>query len=430
MTTPPLSDRRRAWKTAVLAGMASYLDAAVLISTGTALVLYRPAMGITDLAFGWLSSLLTFSFAAGALFGGRLGDRIGRRAVYSATLVALVVAMVIMAWAPSVSGLFVGVVIAGLAIGADLPVSLALIAEEAPPGERGRFVGFSAILWLVGIGASNGLSALVGAMEMTGGRLLFAHIGVVALIVLVARLTMPESPEWKAAREREAHGAIAGDHVTIGSLRRLTTRRFLTALVATSLFYAFWTVASNTMGQFSALLFTELGGTTVQVFGILKLVNIPLGLLTGFLFMRIVDGRHRYRWFVVGALIQSAAFVAPMLTGGQLWSLIFMSYAFSVGAALAGEALYKVWTQELFPTLLRATAQGLTIAVARVIAAVAAIFIPTIAAANPHGLFVLLLACVSISSLLGFFWVRRLPREEEEERSTEAAEPQSGMHHR
>ncbi|GAA3663489.1 MFS transporter [Microbacterium marinilacus] len=398
----------RPWKTAFLAGMASYLDAAVLISTGTALVLYRPTIGIDDLQFGLLSSLLTLCFAVGALFGGRLGDRFGRRTVYSVTLVGLIVAMGVMALASSVPMLFVGVVLAGLAIGADLPVSLALIAEDSPEGQKGRFVAFSAILWLVGISASNGLSAVVGGMGELGGRIMFAHVGVVAIVVLLLRMTLPESPEWLAARARRA-AQEDGERIDLDSLRRLFRPPFIYALAATGLFYAAWTIASNTMGQFSALLFTELGGTTIQLFGLIKLVNIPLGLLSGFAFMRIVDTRWRYRWFVVGAVIQIAAFATPLLFDGALWSLMVMTYAFSVGAAFAGEALFKVWSQELYPTLLRSTAQGASIAFARIAAAGAAVFIPTLATQNPSSLFVLLTACIVASSLIGFLWVRVLP---------------------
>lgn len=411
MTNPTAAASTQPWKTAILAGMASYLDAAVLISTGTALVLYRPTLGIDDLQFGLLSSLLTFSFAAGALFGGRLGDRFGRRRVYTATLIALIVSMAIMALSPVVPLLFVGVVVAGLAIGADLPVSLALITEASPEGKRGRFVAFSAILWLVGISASNGLSAIVGGFGELGGRIMFAHVGIVALIVMLLRLTMPESREWAAARAANAAATTTDtERVDLGSLRRLARPPFVFALLATGLFYAAWTISSNTLGQFSALLFTELGGVTVQVFSLFKLVNIPLGLISGFLFMRIVDTRGRYTWFAVGAIVQASAFAVPMLFGGQLWTLLYLSYAFSVGSAFAGEAMYKVWSQELYPTLLRATAQGSTIAFARVIAAIAAVFIPALATNDPSSLFVLLPSCVVASSLIGFFWIRRLPK--------------------
>ena len=37
---------------------------------------------------------------------------------------------------------------------------------------------------------------------------------------------------------------------------------------------------------------------------------------------------------------------------------------FGIGAGIAGEAFYKTWSQELFPTMLRTTAQGLTFGVA------------------------------------------------------------------
>lgn len=419
MDSESRSPEAHPWRTAVLAGMASYLDAAVLISTGIALVLYRPVMEINDLQFGLLSSLLTFCFAGGALFGGRLGDIVGRRKVYSVTLLTLIIAMAIMAFAPSTGYLFVGVVLAGLAIGADLPVSLALISEASPKGEKGKYVAFSAILWLVGIGMSNALSALLGGLGVLGGRIMFAHVGVVALVVLILRFSVKESNEWATAHAKNAAQRSRGQDIDLGSLKRLFRPPFLFALVATALFYAAWTIASNTMGQFGALLFVELGGTTVQIYGLLKLVNIPLGILSGMWFMRVVDTKSRYFWFVVGALVQIAAFAMPMVFGGQLWSLIFMSYAFSVGAAFAGEALYKVWSQELYPTLLRSTAQGTTIAFARVVAAIAAIFIPTIANSDPHSLFVLLTSCVTASSLIGFLWIRRLPKAPADETALE-----------
>jgi inositol transporter-like SP family MFS transporter len=72
-----------------------------------------------------------------------------------------------------------------------------------------------------------------------------------------------------------------------------------------------------------------------------------------------------------------------------------------------------VWSQELVPTLLRTTASGLTMAFARVIAALAAFVTPTIALANPGLLFWLLLAFTVVANAIGLFWVPRLPKARE-----------------
>jgi MFS transporter, SP family, inositol transporter len=60
----------------------------------------------------------------GALFGGRLGDRFGRRAVLTLSLVLYAVGVLLLLVAAGPALLYAGVMAIGLAIGADLPVSL------------------------------------------------------------------------------------------------------------------------------------------------------------------------------------------------------------------------------------------------------------------------------------------------------------------
>ena len=55
-----------AWRVAILAGMASYLDAAAIITSGGALVLYRAHFGLSMAQIGQLSAVLTALFAIGA----------------------------------------------------------------------------------------------------------------------------------------------------------------------------------------------------------------------------------------------------------------------------------------------------------------------------------------------------------------------------
>ena len=85
------------WFRTTAAGMASYLDAAAIISTGTALALYVGPLGISDAQFGQYSAILTFMIAVGALIGGRLGDLYGRRRVFLATMALYTVGAIVMA---------------------------------------------------------------------------------------------------------------------------------------------------------------------------------------------------------------------------------------------------------------------------------------------------------------------------------------------
>src|SRR3954464_7630512 len=90
---------RSAWRVAILAGMASYLDAGSIITSGGALVLYKEHFGLTLSQIGQLSAILTFLFAIGALTGGRLGDRFGRRRVFTTTMTGLAIGAALLVFA-------------------------------------------------------------------------------------------------------------------------------------------------------------------------------------------------------------------------------------------------------------------------------------------------------------------------------------------
>jgi inositol transporter-like SP family MFS transporter len=99
-----------------------------------------------------------------------------------------------------------------------------------------------------------------------------------------------------------------------------------------------------------------------------------------------------------------------------------------IGAALAGEAFYKVWSQEMFPTLLRSTAQGITFGTARVALGAWSYFVPVLAEAGIRPVAALLTAFLVISGLIGFLFMPRTagrPLEDiEQERVPEATLPE------
>ena len=114
MTTPTAElSVRKAWWIAGVAGMASYLDAGAIVTTGTALVLYQEPFGLTPGQIGQLSALLTVMIAVGALIGGRVGDKYGRRRVFSVTMVLFALGALALMLAPGVGVLYLGVILIG-----------------------------------------------------------------------------------------------------------------------------------------------------------------------------------------------------------------------------------------------------------------------------------------------------------------------------
>lgn len=332
----------------------------------------------------------------------------------------LAAGLAFLVFAPSAGFLYVGVIIAGFAMGADIPVSLALIAEESAPEDRGRMVAFSQVMWIGGIASSTILGFAVSTLGPLGARILFAHVLVVAIVVWVLRRALPESRQWN-----EAVAVASGSSRTdaLGVDRRVgvvSTRQhkgkikdlapFLAPLIATALFYTFNNLSANTLGQFSTYLFTNVAGVSVTAATVVGLVGLPIGLGSNFLFMRIVGGRFRTPAFVIGTASLVAGFCVPLVGGFSYGTLFAASLLAGFGGGLAGEAIYKVWSQELFPTLVRSSAQGSTIFVTRALTAAFAFVTPVIAQADPRMLMGILVALNLAAGIVGFFWVRRLPK--------------------
>ncbi|MFF1301921.1 MFS transporter [Streptomyces sp. NPDC058307] len=400
------------WKTAILAGMASYLDAAALVTSGIAIGGYYAApLQLSAGTIGSLLGLQTLAFAAGALFGGCLGDRFGRRKIFTLSLLLYAVGALLLLVAAGPALLYAGVVATGVAIGADLPVSLALANEEAPAGKKGTMVVFSGMLWLAGIVSVLVLSSFMGVQGILGGRVLFAHLLVVAVIVLLLRLTLSESTEWAAAR-RAADAVTTEDSKAIQFSRVRDLFRAPTgyALLATGLYSAMWGLGSNTLGQFGTFLWTALAKGEVAQYSQLTLLGLPVGFLAGLVFMRVIDRPARHAWFAAGSALLVIAWALPALLGPNKFTLVAVMLISGLGNAFAGDSIYRVWSQELFPTLLRATASGVTMAFTRAIAGLVALGTPAFALGHTRLFFGMLFGFMVISAVIGLVWVPQLPK--------------------
>ncbi|WP_020124495.1 MFS transporter [Streptomyces canus] len=389
--------------------MASYVDASTIVSTGIALVLYQQSIGVTPNQIGILSGALTLAIGLGALLGGRLGDRFGRRNVFIVTMALIAIGIAFLVFGTSFYLLLAGIVLAGFGTGADLPVSLATISEAATDKNRGAMIGLSAVLWSVGVLVSVTLAIFAGGWGHLGGQVLFGQIGVVTLVVLICRVGIPESRMWSEAREERLGGThtLRADKARV---RDLLTTPYFVPFAVLLVFYALTNVASNTNGQFGTYLAVNVAHISVRMNSVIGFLTLPVYILLGLVFMRIVDRKNRMLYFAVGSVSLVLAYAVPAAFGFTITTIIIMNVLSAIGGAFAFEGILKVWAQESFPTLLRSSAQGAIFAVGRVAAAALAFFTPAIAAASFQGLYWGLTIIVAIGLTAAWVTFRRIER--------------------
>jgi inositol transporter-like SP family MFS transporter len=394
------------------AGMASYLDAGALVATGIAIGgFYADSLSLPDATVGLLLGSQTLSFAIGAAVGGRIGDRFGRRNVLLVSLVLYALGVALLAAAGGPVALFFGVTLTGLAIGGDLPTSLALISESVGTRDKGRAVAISHLLWVAGTATTGMMAFALADAGVWAARVLYFHLFVVASVVLLLRLRLQESVEWRRARHLadsalDTTGYMQDSQRAEGFLAVLRGPA-APAAVALCLYFSLWTLAANTLGQFTPYLWIQLMGGSPRGAAALILVLLPLSLVGAVLFVRIVDTPNRGSWVAGGSVLSCVGWGAVVLqpTPGTYVALVV---TFVFGASLSGEAVYKVWTQELMPTLVRATAQGASLATGRVLAAVLGVLTPLLARADLRMFFGGLLLASLAATAIAVWWIPRL----------------------
>lgn len=414
---------QKPWWVAFVCGMASYIDAAAIVSSGTALVLYQQDGIVSEGEIGILSGALTLCIALGALSGGRLGDRFGRRKIFVITMAVVIVGALTLIFGSSFPTLLAGMILVGLGSGADLPVSLATISEAAADNNRGKLIGFSHVLWYAGIIGANAFGAIVGDMGRIGGQIMFTHILVASAIILALRITIPESVSWSTAVSERRAGLQTIRARTTGLSALLNNRELLVTAIALFIFYSLTNLGANTNNQFGTYIAVNVIGISVQLQSVIAICSLFLGIFGAMIFMRLVDTPLRMKLYLIGAAMLVIGYLIPVALGFSLAAWIALKLLTTIGGAFAFETIMKVWTQESFPTLLRSTVQGAVIAGARIVAAGVAIVTPTLMH-TPKLAYSLIAAVVAAGLLVGWLFFRR-PRfnafQEEGQRSQDSA---------
>lgn len=130
----------------------------------------------------------------GAWFAGVLGDRYGRRFCYQLNFAIFGLASLAAASAPNMTVLIGLRFVMGLGLGAEVVVGYATLAEFLPAKNRGRWVVLMAMI--ANFASFVSLVIAYYVIPTLGWRYMFAIPGIAALLIWLARRSMPESPRW------------------------------------------------------------------------------------------------------------------------------------------------------------------------------------------------------------------------------------------
>ncbi|MER5217714.1 MFS transporter [Streptomyces sp. NPDC002838] len=397
---------KRLWKVAALSGMASYLDAALIVSIAVNLAIYRDSYDMGVWMAGAISAIVTGCIAVGSLVGGRLADMFGRRRVYNWDIFCFALGAVVITLAPNDIVLFVGVLVAGLAAGADLPTSLAVVSDAAPADGRARLVSFTQVMWVAGIVVVIFLGYLLSDTGMTGARLITGHLAVAALVTwqLRSRLELADEPSDEEVEAEAA--ALAAPRGT--ALKNVWNRAALLPMAATFVYYVTWGIGANTFGQFGTYLLVTVSGASQSLATGINLAFLPIALVLTLVFVRIADTPWRDRLFYVFTVVQIVAFCIASLTAGALVGMLVFFVLYQISNPFAGEASYKVWSQLTLPPDTRGTTQGLTYALSRGVFAGVAFVTPALMEYSASVLLWSITLCMAASAVAGVYIVRVL----------------------
>lgn len=360
-----------------------FLDGYILSIIGIALVQINDAWDMGTLWNGLIGASALIGVFIGGLVFGNVTDRIGRKLMYTIDLIAIIICSIAQFFVAEAWQLFVLRLLIGVAVGADYPIATALVAEFAPSTWRARLLGGLNAMWFVGAT----VAAFVGYWLLqfdNGWRWMLLSSALPALVIVVARATIPESPRWLASKGRSEE-ALAVLHATLGpdatlddlaeepkptTFGAVVSSGYLSRVVFISIF---WTCTIVTLFAIYAF-----GPQMLALFGLDSgdEANLGYGLINLFFFvgnvvaLLFVDRLGRRPVLIGGFLVSGLGLVYLAINPDA--SLGLVALAFAVYAIFNGgpSILEWIYPNELFPTEIRATAVGLCTGTSRIGAAV------------------------------------------------------------
>ena len=356
----------------VAASLGWLLDAFDVMLYALVLASLMTDLGMDRTTGGLLGSLTLAASAVGGVLFGIIADRWGRTRALSLSILIYSIFTAACGFAQNVVQLAVFRLFLGIGMGGEWASGAALVSETWPAEHRGKALGLMQSCWAIGYGAAAIVTALI--LPRYGWRAVFL-VGVLpALFTLWIRRRVPEPALWHRARANRTTVVASLRAALRGNLLFLTIA--LTLMNAATMF-AWWGLNLWIPAYLS--LPVQQGGvglTTVVMSSFI--VAMQVGMWFGYVTFGFVSDRFGRKPTYVVYLLSAAVLVL-------LYSIVRTPVALLVlgpFVAFFGTGYFSGFgaiTAEIYPTAIRATAQGFTYNIGRLASAAAPFVVGAIA---------------------------------------------------
>jgi putative MFS transporter len=195
-------------KTRIIIGVATFFDAFDALAIASVLPAIVPMWKLSPPQIGFLISAGFLGQLLGALFFGWVAEKYGRMTGMIWSIATFAVMSLVCAFAWNYESLLAFRLIQGFGLGGEVPIAAVYISELARTHVRGRFVMLYELIFPVGIVAAS--VAGLWVVPTLGWQYMFVIGAIPAVLVLMLRRLLPESPRWlaSAGRLQEAEAAV------------------------------------------------------------------------------------------------------------------------------------------------------------------------------------------------------------------------------
>jgi MFS family permease len=355
-------------------------------------------LGLSKIQGGLLGTVMLVAAAIGGVWFGWFADRFGRTRALMLSVALYSVFTAACGLSSTFTQFVIFRILLGFGMGGEWASGAALVSETWPAKHRGKALGLMQSGWAIGYAAAALVNGLV--LPAFGWRAVF-FVGILpAFLTIWVRRNVKEPEIWTATRALPRASRTGLSSIFRGEFAALTAA--LTLMNACTLF-AWWGFnlwLPSYLGQPRSQGGVGLSALAMSNFVAIMQIGMWFGYVT-FGFVSDALGRKRtYVTYLLAAATLLFAYVsipnAPvLLVLGPFVAFFATGYFSGFGAV----------TAEIYPTAIRATAQGFTYNIGRIVSAAAPFTVGTLATTHGFGPALMVSSVAFVMAAIVWIWI-------------------------